>query len=105
MKFRETAKPKSPADRNPKPTANPVKKRPNAILSGFERQGGELKHGSGEQTHTPTVATYTHAYTHPDIPMDCIRSLKAADTNEPIQERINTRLKSAHKLYNNNPIS
>ena len=75
------------------------------VVSGIERQGGELKHGSGEQTHTPTVATYTHAYTHPDIPMDCIRSLKAADTNEPIQERINTRLKSAHKLYNNNPIS
>ena len=57
-------------------------------VSGIERQGGEQKHGSGEQTHTPTVATYTHAYTPPDTLMDCIRSLKAADTNEPVQERI-----------------
>ena len=72
---------------------NPVKKRPNTILSGIEREEGELNAGSGEQTHTPTVVTYTHAYTHTDIPMDYIRSLKAADTNEPIQERIKTRLR------------
>ena len=75
-------------------------------MSGIERQGGELKHTVREsKTHTPTVATYTHAYTPPDTLMDYIRSLKAAEANEPTQERINTRLKSAHKLYNNNPIS
>ena len=35
------------------------------------------------RTHTPTVATYTHAYTPPDTPMDCIRSLKAVKRTNP----------------------
>ena len=69
-----------------------MKKRPNAILSGIEREEGELKQRFGRaNTYTYSHHIHTRIHTHTDIPMDYIRSLKAADTNEPIQERIKNK--------------
>ena len=50
---------------NPKPTANPVKKRPNANLSGIEREDGELKDRFGRaSTYTYSRHIHTRIHTH-----------------------------------------